>query len=371
MMAHIKLIITAGLGTFALFFGAGNLALPLYLGAHSGTEIWPTIGAFIISGIFLPFIGLVSMLLQKGNYLTAYYYLGKKLSLLILGIVVLILGPLVAIPRCLSLIAALSPTYLHFTAHTPNLIYCTLMLLCFLIIIRKSSIMHSIGKILAPMKLLALAAVITCGIFTAKPLLNYHPDLTTQIEHSLIYGYNTMDLLASIFFSGLIYLYITNELKKTNDHGKKNTVKVCIYSSLLGWGILAGVYALFAYVAATHAKALTHASLGTIINVLSANVLGYYGGALVFTAVSIACFVTVIALTKICTDFFYEHIFNKHCSYIILLLTTLGSSILVSNLGFDAIVRYASPFLEYGYPLLVILTVFNLGRYLYSSTINT
>ena len=66
-MSKSKIIFTTGLAMFAMFFGSGNLVFPLRLGVESGDSyIASTIG-FIITGVAMPFLGLFSVMLYKGD----------------------------------------------------------------------------------------------------------------------------------------------------------------------------------------------------------------------------------------------------------------------------------------------------------------
>ncbi|MGH2622162.1 MAG: branched-chain amino acid transport system II carrier protein, partial [Sphingobacterium sp.] len=50
-MKKTKDILTIGFALFAMFFGAGNLLLPPYIGLQIGNHVWITILAFGLTGI--------------------------------------------------------------------------------------------------------------------------------------------------------------------------------------------------------------------------------------------------------------------------------------------------------------------------------
>lgn len=50
-----------GIMLFALFFGAGNLIFPAQLGQNAGENLWPAVIGFIITGVGLPFLGILAM----------------------------------------------------------------------------------------------------------------------------------------------------------------------------------------------------------------------------------------------------------------------------------------------------------------------
>ena len=43
---------------FGLFFGAGNLIFPIYMGQLSGSNMIPAVLGFLITGVGLPLLGV-------------------------------------------------------------------------------------------------------------------------------------------------------------------------------------------------------------------------------------------------------------------------------------------------------------------------
>lgn len=52
-------ILITGLALFAIFFGAGNLIFPPYLGVVSGQAWWQAIGGFLTSDPLFPILGVL------------------------------------------------------------------------------------------------------------------------------------------------------------------------------------------------------------------------------------------------------------------------------------------------------------------------
>lgn len=52
---------------FGLFFGAGNLIFPVHMGQVAGANVsWATLG-FLVTGIGLPFLGVIAIGISKSN----------------------------------------------------------------------------------------------------------------------------------------------------------------------------------------------------------------------------------------------------------------------------------------------------------------
>ena len=44
---------------FGMFFGAGNLIFPVYMGQMAGRNVWAAVLGFLITGVGLPLLGIV------------------------------------------------------------------------------------------------------------------------------------------------------------------------------------------------------------------------------------------------------------------------------------------------------------------------
>ena len=46
---------------FGMFFGAGNLIFPVSMGQQAGTNLWPAIIGFCLTGVGIPLLGIAAM----------------------------------------------------------------------------------------------------------------------------------------------------------------------------------------------------------------------------------------------------------------------------------------------------------------------
>ena len=65
---------------FGMFFGAGNLIFPVYMGQMAGSNVWPAIIGFIITGVGLPLLGVAALGISKSNGLQAFFDCIVKMS---------------------------------------------------------------------------------------------------------------------------------------------------------------------------------------------------------------------------------------------------------------------------------------------------
>ena len=96
----LKDIAVIGLALFAMFFGAGNLIFPPYLGTNAGSEWFIGFMCFFIADVGLALVAILSMI--KGGDVSIQGVtkkLGAVPSVIINTLVVLCIGPFLAIPR--------------------------------------------------------------------------------------------------------------------------------------------------------------------------------------------------------------------------------------------------------------------------------
>src|SRR5690625_1281451 len=97
-----KRIIIVGFMLFSLFFGAGNLIFPPYLGLESGDFFIPAIFGFILTAVFIPFLAILSISLSDNGLLDISQRVHPLFGLLFTMIVYLSIGAFYGIPRAAS-----------------------------------------------------------------------------------------------------------------------------------------------------------------------------------------------------------------------------------------------------------------------------
>jgi len=151
-------ILAIGLAIFSMFFGAGNLMYPIKVGINSGSKIFFGMSGFLITSIILPLLGLVAMILFEGNYKNFFGRLGKIPGTFLLTSCILIIGPLIGIPRIVTL------SYTMMSPFIPNmsLYLFTLLFLGFTFICtyKESKIVNLLGKYISPALLISLLIII-------------------------------------------------------------------------------------------------------------------------------------------------------------------------------------------------------------------
>lgn len=351
-------ILATSLAMFSMFFGAGNVVFPLALGRYAQDLNFFAILGLIITGVGVPFLGLTAMTLFNGNYRAFFERIGKIPGFLVILVMLSIIGPFGAIPRCITL------SHATIKAYVPqlNLIAFSVLacLVIFLFTFRKNRVIDLLGYILTPVLLACLALIVIVGLWTAPPLIpSPHHPLTTFL-HGLTEGYQLMDLIGAFFFSAMVLNILEQGLAQDDKSNYKKMIVLTLKASCISIFLLATSYIGFSYVAAHHSDALQGIGSEDIIAVLANHTLGPYAGLVACVAVAFACLTTAIALSVVFAEFLHEDVAREKIGYIPSLLITLGIAFLFSTLNFSGIVAFLAPILNVCYPALILLSALNI-----------
>ena len=99
MKKSTKDSIVVGFALFSMFFGAGNLIFPAFLGNKIGSEFILGIIGFICTGVGLPLLAILACSKGDGTFKTLSSKIGVKFSVIFTAILFIAIGPMLAIPR--------------------------------------------------------------------------------------------------------------------------------------------------------------------------------------------------------------------------------------------------------------------------------
>ena len=346
-------IITIGFALFAMFFGAGNLLLPPFIGLQIGEHVWVTILAFGLTGILLPFLGILSIV-KSGNTLQD---LGNKVHpklAPILGfIIMLCIGPLIAIPRTAATTfeVGILPSFPNFNPILSSVLFFGIT---WALTIAPSKVVDIIGNILTPALLILLLFLIGVGI--CFPLGTYSTsELSTLQSFTLGFteGYQTLDVLASVIFAGIII----NAAKAKGYNSIKEKSTVVISSGALSAICLFIIYGGLVYLGATSNITDSNISRSALLIHIAKSTLGDYGMIAIAISIALACLTTSIALTAAVGSFFSDLSGGK-LSYKLLVTLCCVISGALAVTGVDNIIQFAYPPLAFVYPIVITLVLY-------------
>uniref|UniRef100_UPI002636DA3D branched-chain amino acid transport system II carrier protein n=1 Tax=Clostridium sp. TaxID=1506 RepID=UPI002636DA3D len=221
-----KDVMIIAFAAFSMFFGAGNLIFPPYIGMTSGSDWIISFLGFIFSDVGIILISIAAVL-RLGSFEAILGRAGKRFGLTLEIIIMLCLGPILVVPRTAATTFEMSILPL-FNSFNPILFSIIFFLVVFILTIRPSKVMEILGEFLTPILLIALAILIIKGIVSPIGDLNNNIQSTELFMTGLTQGYQTMDALAT---GGITALIISSFLAK--GYSRKETTALTIKSSII------------------------------------------------------------------------------------------------------------------------------------------
>ena len=347
-------ILTIGFALFSMFFGAGNVIFPPYLGLQCGRMWFGGFAAYYVADVLLAVLALFA-LLQVGSSKQLMERLGKKAAVVLMTVIILCIGPLLAIPRTAATTYELGIGEL-LPSVSPVLFSVLFFALILALSIRESSVIDIIGKFLTPALLLGLAVMILVGRFHPIGQVSDTVQVESVLETGIEAGYQTLDVLAALVFGAVL----VKSADEKGYHEEKSRLKVLVGASVVAGVLLLLVYLGLAWLGASASEVyppdISRASL--VISIVQ-RLLGRPGLVLFSVVVALACITTAVGLVSSTADHFAT-ISGRKLSYRLCVIVICVFSALVSNLGLDTIISVAAPILGLVYPPVLVLVAVSL-----------
>ena len=361
-MNKTKDICITGFALFSMFFGAGNLILPPFLGKNAGDLwSWVTIG-FFITAVFIPILGILAHAKLQGTL----YDFGKKVSPLFSTVYCLIIYTIsiaLPAPRTASVTheMAIAP-YFNVNSLITSSIYFGLV---FIFVINRSKILNLLGKFLTPLIILILLVIIFIGIFST-PGTMIPSTIKTPFISGLLEGYQTFDAIGAIVVGGILVVSL-NFNKKTSFKVKKDLITKA--------GFIAGLGLLIIYAGLIYNGALfnsvfnNEATRSEVLTTLSTQTLGNIGTTFLSLLVSLACFTTAVGIITGTADYIKGITNNLRETYITTAIIGCVLGVIVGQFDVRDIINIALPVLMFIYPITIVLIILNVIPNKYASAL--
>lgn len=349
-------ILIVGFALFSMFFGAGNLLFPPYLGMVSGKNWFISFLGFIIADAGLSLLVIVVAAKNKGILDEILIRGGKKLARFIGCASILCIGPFLAIPRTAATTYEMS--VLPFM-NDSNVVISVIFSIIFFVItyaltIRATKVIDIIGKILTPILIISLLALIIKGVITPiGPISSSSMIDRSLFSEGISQGYLTMDALGSAAMASIMISTIIS--KGYND--PKDQISMTIKAGLVSGLALAVVYGGLTYLGATLSTMHDlNTSQALLVVAATEGIFGEPGKILLAIMVLFACLTTSIGLTSSAAKYFSD-ISNGKLSYEKIVTAICIFSAVVSNFGVSTIIKFSIPILQTIYPVMIILVI--------------
>lgn len=350
---------------FSLFFGAGNLIFPPFLGQSAGENMPVAIAAFLITAVVLPVLGVVVVAEFDGLDKLASR-VNSKFALIFTILIYLSIGPGLGIPRAASV-----PFEMAFAPYLPEgapvSMYMLLYSVVFFLIagwlaLTPSKLVERIGKILSPTLLVLIVFLFINFLFrgetnVAAAVGDYavNPAVKGFLE-----GYQTMDTIAALNFG----LVIALTLRTLGIEEKKDVMHYTVRAGINAGIILSLVYLMLSYLgmASSGVYALQDNGAWTLRAVVH-QLFGNTGAVLLAAIFTLACLTTCVGLITSISQFF-AGLFPK-VKYSTWVAVIVVFSVVVCNQGLTTILSLSVPVLDAIYPVSIVLIALGLSdRYL-------
>lgn len=341
-----------GMALFATFFGAGNMIFPPFLGINAGSDWFIGFLCFFIADVGVALSAIFAMIKTGDisiNGLTGK--LGKVPSFIINMLIVLCIGPFLAIPRTAATTYEMGvlPIFPFINSWVFGAIFFGLVLL---FTIRPSGVIDIIGKFFTPALFACLLALIVIGYMNPIGDIVATTNFNTAKE-GVLAGYQTMDVLVSIVF----IITIISAAHSKGYTETKSTIKVITQSSFFAAAALFIVYSGLTYLGATTSSGgFENYNQSTLLVAITQTLIGNYGILILAIIVFFACITTAIGLVSSCASVFVE-ITNNKISYTKIVVIEVLFSYFISNFGISTIISIAGPILTVLYPIILVMII--------------
>ncbi len=349
MKVKFKDSLVIGFALFAMFFGAGNLIFPPLLGVVSGTKWFTSFAAFLFADGGLALLGVIALTRTDGDMEALFTRAGRFIGVLIGSLMILCIGPFLAIPRTAATTYEIGIKPTIGTGLSPIIFAIIFFAIVLVLTIKPSKVVDIVGAFLTPALLICLAVLIIKGVVSplGQPLERTLVD--NLAVNGINEGYQTMDAMASCIFAGIVI----SSIRQKGYTERKVMVKATIVAGIVAVIGMAFVYGGLTYLGATVSPIYDNTVERTALIVsITEGILGGTGKVILAIIVALACLTTAIGLSSSCGNYFSQLTKGK-LKYEAIVVVVCVFSAVISNFGVDKIVDLAVPVLGMIYPAVV------------------
>nr|WP_106780742.1 branched-chain amino acid transport system II carrier protein [Lysinibacillus timonensis] len=351
---------------FSMFFGAGNLIFPAFLGNSAGVEMWISLFGFIITAVGLPILGVIAIG-KAGSFDTLATRVHPWFALIFPVLIYLSIGPGLAIPRAGTVAYEMSikPFLPESLSGSPMMLFIYTIIFFVIVLalsLSPSKLVDRFGKLLTPILLILIAIIFVKAIFTPVESYATATDLyaTNGFFQGFLDGYLTMDALAALVYG----IVVVNTIRAKGIQDNASLSKYMLLAGLGAGILLAVIYSILTYLGAS-ISSIEQLDNGAEVLTLVMNTLFGQAGIVILGALfTVACLCVSISLVISCGEYFSKLL--PIFSYKVWAMITALVSFAIANLGLNQILAISVPILGMIYPLAIVLIILGiLNRYVH------
>ena len=348
-----KDVIVFGFALFAMFFGAGNLIFPPYLGIITGPEWLTAFGGFTFADAGLALLAVMATAKYDGDVIALFRRAGGKLAIVLGCADILCIGPFLAIPRTGATTYEMGIMPLLGDAIPIAVFAAIFFIITYILTIKPSKVVDIVGRVLTPALLIALAVIIVKGVISPLGPIVEEPMIQGVVGEGIAQGYQTMDAFAAIALASVLIVSLNEKGYNT----VSDKLKAIMKSGVLACVGLALVYGGLCFLGATVSTMYgVDAQQSQVIVNITEGLLGQTGKVILAVCVALACLTTSIGLTS-ATGQFFEKLSGGKLKYKTVVLAVCIFSACMASIGVGGIIKVASPVLSIVYPPTIVLVI--------------
>ena len=352
---------------FSLFFGAGNLIFPPFLGQSAGSMTIPALIGFLATAVVLPVLGVIVVARFDGLDCLANK-VGSKFSMVFTILIYLSIGPGLGIPRAASV-----PFEMAVAPYLPSGVNTTVCMVIYSFVfflialwlcMNPGKLVNRIGSFLTPTLLILLCFLFVSFLFNGQVNISLPQQAyeAAPFFKGFSEGYQTMDTIAALNF-GLVIAITLNSFGLKE---KKSVMKHTVLAGIFAGSILALVYIMLTYMGMCSSGVYPIQENGAwTLRQIVYQLFGDFGAIILAAIFTLACLTTCVGLINSISQFFSKQF--RFFSYKQWVYTIVGFSFLVCNLGLNAILSISVPVLNAIYPVSIVLIVLGLSNKLWEA----
>ena len=206
-----------GAALFSMFFGAGNVVFPLYIGLTAGNQWFTGFLCYYAADVGLALLTIYAMLASNciDSKEGLLHRLGGIPAMLMMSAIILCIGPLLAIPRTGATAFAISFAPLGYSSKGITFAKVLYSVVFFgvstILAYRESNMVDAIARYLSPIKIGGFILIVIAAV--VWPLGEINPSVhdANVAWNSILAGYQTLDVMASLVFGFVIVSALKNK----------------------------------------------------------------------------------------------------------------------------------------------------------------
>ncbi|MFT4801690.1 MAG: LIVCS family branched-chain amino acid:cation transporter [Flavobacteriaceae bacterium] len=350
-MKQRKQTLVIAFALFSLFFGAGNLILPPFLGYNAGDGwIWVLIG-FTISAVIIPILAIYGHAKLQGTMLDFANKVSPTFAV-VFSVFIYIISIALPSPRTASVAyeIAIEP-FFQISSLGLSSIYFALVLV---FVLNRTRMLSIIGKFLTPLIVFILLIIICLGLFTEVESVR-DSIFNNSFAEGILEGYQTFDAIGGVVVGGVIVISLSLQGKFNYEEKKRMIARSGLFAGFGLFVIYGGLIALGAH----NSNVLVIDNRTELLSVLSIQTLGNIGNAFLSVLVALACFTTAVGIVTGTSDFVKGLLGNSQKVYITTAILGSVLGVLIGQFDVHYIINIALPALMFIYPITIVLIILN------------